>query len=200
MTVSLFLLLLHDPVTTKLTWAQEVSRIVDKHCIACHGEFKTYRTARPWAKAIRDEVASRRMPPWGAVKGVGDFAGDPSLSGPEIDMLVAWVEGGAPEGNPAYLPHRLPPADSTAALPRYARAVAVHQDLILKQPTRVVALRPTGQTEAWAVRPDGQIDRLIWLNDYRKAAPRDFIPRDPPLLPVGTRLRVEGSPVTFYCR
>ena len=64
----------------------------------------TYDEARPWAKAIRDEVAARRMPPWGAVAGIGDFAGDPSLSTPEIDLLIAWVEGGAPEGDPVYLP------------------------------------------------------------------------------------------------
>jgi hypothetical protein len=68
----------------------------------------TYEEARPWAKAIRDEVTSRRMPPWGAVAGIGDFADDPSLSTPEIDLLVAWVEGGAPEGDPVYLPHRMP--------------------------------------------------------------------------------------------
>jgi hypothetical protein len=198
--IPLFLLLLHDPVTTKLTWTQEISRIVDRHCIACHSDFKAYASARPWAKAIRDEVASRRMPPWGVVKGVGDFVGDPSLSGPEIDMVVAWAEGGAPEGDPAYLPHRLPSAAAAPALPRYAKAIAVHQDLLLKQPTRVVALRPVGPTEAWAVRPDGQIDRLIWLNDYLKASPRDYIPRDPPLLPAGTRLKVQGSALTFYLR
>ena len=40
------------------------------------------------------------MPPWDAVKGFGQFRDDPSLSQAEIDLLVAWVEGGAPEGNP----------------------------------------------------------------------------------------------------
>ena len=64
----------------------------------------TYDEARPWAKAIRDEVLARRMPPWGAVKGVGEFRDDPSLSQIEIDMLVNWVEGGAPQGDEIYLP------------------------------------------------------------------------------------------------
>ena len=64
----------------------------------------TYEQARPWAKAIRDEVLNRRMPPWDAVKGVGQFRDDPSLTQPEMDLLVSWVEGGAPEGNPVYLP------------------------------------------------------------------------------------------------
>ena len=78
----------------------------------------TYEEARPWAKAIRDEVLNRRMPPWDPVKGVGQFRDDPSLSQPEMDLLVSWVEGGAPEGNPIYLPAAAPSkeaADRTRA-------------------------------------------------------------------------------------
>jgi hypothetical protein len=190
----------HEPITTKLTWTQEISRIVNKHCVQCHADLKSYQTARPWAKAIRDEVTSRRMPPWGAVKGVGDFLGDPSLSRPEIDMLVSWVEGGAPEGDPAYLPHLIPAPEPKAPLPRLAKSIAVHDELLLKQPARVVGLRPAGLTEAWAVLPDGQIERLIWLNLYPKGVDHNYIPRDPPLLPAGTRLKVQGSALTFFLR
>ena len=28
----------HEPITTKLTWTQEISRIVYKHCASCHHE------------------------------------------------------------------------------------------------------------------------------------------------------------------
>jgi hypothetical protein len=148
------------------------------------------------------------MPPWGAVKGVGGFVADPSLSGPEIDMLAAWVEGGAPEGDPAYLPHRLPAAEPAAALPRYGKAVAVRQELVLSQPARVMAVRPAGladhaSLEAWALRPDGEVDRLIWINDYRTAWTRNYILREPALLPAGTRLKVKAEPggaLTFFLR
>ena len=57
--------------------------------------------------------------------------------------------------------------------------------------------------EAWAVRPDGEVDRLIWLNDYRKAWTRNYVLRDPELLPAGTRLRVkatEGASLTFFLK
>src|SRR6185369_7757247 len=101
----------HDVITTKLTWTQEISRIVYKHCASCHRDggaapmpLITYDEARPWAKAIREEVAERRMPPWGAVKGFGEFRNDASLSDPEIEMLILWVEGGAPKGDDLYLP------------------------------------------------------------------------------------------------
>src|ERR1700752_2678642 len=94
----------HDIITTKLTWNREISRVVYKRCAACHRDggaamsLMTYDDARPWAKAIRDQVVARSMPPWGAVKGVGSFQNDPSLTEIEIQMLVAWVEGGAPKG------------------------------------------------------------------------------------------------------
>src|SRR6476469_7977620 len=100
----------HDPITTKLTWSREVSRIVYKHCATCHRDggtamsLLTYQDARPWAKAIKEEVLERRMPPWGGVKGFGDFSNDISLSQEELDLLAQWVEGGAPEGDPKYLP------------------------------------------------------------------------------------------------
>ena len=44
------------------------------------------------------------MPPWGAIKGFGDFRNDPSLTQDEMNRIAEWVEGGAPEGDPQYLP------------------------------------------------------------------------------------------------
>src|SRR3954451_4534955 len=114
----------HDPVSTKLTWTQEISRIVYQRCVGCHSNggsapmpLATYADARPWAKAIKDEVLHRRMPPWGAVKGFGDFRDDPSLTQDEITRIAEWVEGGAPEGDPAYLPP-VPKSSSKTGIPR----------------------------------------------------------------------------------
>jgi hypothetical protein len=101
----------HEPITTQLTWSQEISRIVYRRCAGCHREggpapmaLLSYSQVRPWAKAVKDEVLERRMPPWGAVKGFGDFPERRGLSQEEILRVAAWVEGGAPEGDPAYLP------------------------------------------------------------------------------------------------
>jgi hypothetical protein len=58
----------------------------------------TFSEARPWAAAIREEVLTRQMPPWSAVAGYGRFQNDPSLTQGEWDLLVAWVDGGAPSG------------------------------------------------------------------------------------------------------
>ena len=42
--------------------------------------------------------------PWSAVRGVGAFRDDLSLPQQDIAVLSSWVEGGAPEGDPRYLP------------------------------------------------------------------------------------------------
>lgn len=64
----------------------------------------TYEEARPWAKAIKEEILEKRMPPWHAVKGYGEFRNAPALTQREIDLIVNWVEGGAPKGEDKDLP------------------------------------------------------------------------------------------------
>ena len=64
----------------------------------------TYDEARPWAKAIKEELLEKRMPPWHAVKGYGEFRNAPSLTQRDIDLIVNWVEGGAPKGDEKDLP------------------------------------------------------------------------------------------------
>ena len=60
----------------------------------------TYAQARPWAKAIRDSVITRKMPPWFADPRFGHFSNDRSLTQREIDTVVAWADHNAPEGDP----------------------------------------------------------------------------------------------------
>lgn len=190
----------HDPITTKLLWTQEISRIVYKRCASCHRaggaamSLMTYEDARPWAKAIRDEVIARRMPPWGAVKGVGAFRDDPSLSQIEIDMIVNWVEGGAPEGNEIYLPPA--PHFSAAAKPAPAArelTVATTAPTILAAPAELAGLRPLrlapGESlEVTAYPPGGAVEHLIWLRNWRAEWQRTYYFLHPVRLPKGTRI------------
>ena len=66
--------------------------------------FLTYADARPWAKSIREQVISRKMPPWFADPAYGHFANDRSLSRSEIDTIAEWVTAGAPAGDPKDAP------------------------------------------------------------------------------------------------
>jgi hypothetical protein len=100
----------HEPITTKMMFDKEIVRILQASCLGCHRpggiamSLATYDEARPWAKAIKEELLERRMPPWTPVPGYGDFRNAPSISQRDIDMVVNWVEGGAPRGDPKDLP------------------------------------------------------------------------------------------------
>ena len=98
-------------VPSSVTFTKDVLPVMQKRCQTCHrpGEvapmsFLTYQEARPWAKAIREAVLTRKMPPWFADPHYGKFVNDRSLSQPEIDTLVSWVDGGAQEGDPKDAP------------------------------------------------------------------------------------------------
>ena len=60
--------------------------------------FLDYKQTRPWAKAIREAVLLKKMPPWFAEPGSGPFSNDRSLTKEQIDTLVRWVDAGAPQG------------------------------------------------------------------------------------------------------
>lgn len=196
----------HEPITTKLTWTQEISRIFYKRCAGCHHDggaampLVTYDEARPWAKAIREEVLERRMPPWGAVKGVGEFRDDPSLSRVEIDMIVNWVEGGAPKGKDMYLPAAPAFRGAVKAASRELPGIEVASaaPVTLKAAAAAVAVAPRdlaggASMEVIAYLPDGGVQHLIWLKDYREEWKRTYYFREPLRLPKGTRIVVESQ-------
>ncbi len=106
MLLPVFLLLAAAPVFHK-----DVEPILQRRCQSCHrpGEigpmaFLTYRETRPWAKAIRQAVATRKMPPWFADPEVGHFRNSMLLNPDEIATLSAWADSGAAEGDPATAP------------------------------------------------------------------------------------------------
>ncbi len=89
-----------------VTYHKDVLPILQAKCQTCHrpGEagpmsFLTFESTRPWAKAMRAAVVSRKMPPWGLDPKYGRFANDPSLTQQEIDTITQWAEGGALEGD-----------------------------------------------------------------------------------------------------
>jgi hypothetical protein len=93
------------------TFTRDVLPILQDHCQSCHrpGQIAPmslldYATVRPWAKSIRNVVAERTMPPFAAAGPIGKFEGDIRLNDEQIDTIVAWVDAGAPRGNPQDAP------------------------------------------------------------------------------------------------
>jgi hypothetical protein len=188
----------HEPITTKITWSREVSRLVYSRCAGCHSDtsslpLMTYEQARPWAKAIKDEVLNRRMPPWGAVKGYGEFKYDPSLTQEQIGLIAQWVEGGAPEGDPKLMPPR-PGADKTKPLTGHRQPLPE----VVRTPFRLAALEPQASVSDLrisAVFPDGRIEPLIRLHDYNAAWRITYVLAAPLALPRGTKLVFDPAPI-----
>ena len=199
----------HDPITTRVTWNGEIARIVEARCVTCHSpegrgpmSLATYEDARKWSKAIKEEVMTRRMPYWQAVRGYGDFANDPSLSSFEIALMVAWADGGAPRGD------KTPNAPSSSAVPEHERT-AREPDSGLKTSTvpcgdrplpqgTLVAVQPQLQKEdsvGIAVRfPNGQRHIVGWIRHFDPDFPTTYWLRAPLALPPGATLASERQP------
>src|SRR6202163_3291171 len=95
----------------QVTFYRDVLRILQNRGQECHRQgqvapmaFSTYEQTRPWAKAIREAVLTRKMPPWLADPCCGKFANDRSLTSAERDTLAAWADSGAPAGDPRNAP------------------------------------------------------------------------------------------------
>jgi hypothetical protein len=98
-------------VSAAPTFTKDVAPILYERCVQCHRpgsiapmSLLDYKTVRPWASAIRQAVATGKMPPWFADPQYGHFANDSRLSAHELETIKAWVDGGAPPGDPKDLP------------------------------------------------------------------------------------------------
>jgi hypothetical protein len=204
----------HPRITTTITWSREISRIVDRRCARCHrpdGEapmsLTTWSEARPWAKAIKEEVLARRMPPWNAVRGYGAFANDPSLSAFEVDLIAAWADGGAPRGDD----RDLPPAQPAQPLPRSPHdarpnvtplALPCGQSAIRRGGV-LRGLRPEGSEPAESIgvalrAPGRPPEILLLVRDYDPERRTTYWLAHPERVGRGTTLTVTSS--TRGCR
>ncbi len=132
-----------------VTFNNQVVRIFQQHCQTCHRpgniapfSLMTYADARPWAKAIRDAVVLKIMPPWKPVDAHGTFEGERTLTDQEIGTITQWVNNGSPEGVASDLPEPIGfPETWTAGTP----------DLV-GQPTSTYAV-PTGSNDIYRCFP-----------------------------------------------
>ena len=88
------------------TFNKDVLPILQKNCQTCHRpgqiapmSFLDYKSARPWAKAMKVAVTTRKMPPWFADHRYGRFENDRTLAQSDIDTIMKWADAGAPEGD-----------------------------------------------------------------------------------------------------
>ena len=170
-----------------------------ERCGSCHYEggtafsLMTYDDARPWAVSIREEILSRSMPPWGAVKGFGTFRNDQALSPAQTNLIVSWVEGGVPEGDSEDLPD---PLEFSAGnlMERSLDEILVTGETTLEQGVVLDGLWPRdvpreGSLQITAEFPNGRVEPLLWLYEYREEYGHAFLFEKPIELPSGTVIR-----------
>jgi hypothetical protein len=103
--------------------------------------FLTYESTRPWAKAIKEAVVLRKMPPWFAEPASGHFLNDPSLKPAELELLARWADTGATAGDPKDAP----------APVKWPEGWRIQPDVIVKGPTYDVPANPKNNVVEWIV-------------------------------------------------
>lgn len=115
-----------------ITYCNQISRIVQAHCIECHREdqiapfaLESYDDVAAWADTILEVIDDGRMPPWHANPEHGKFLNDARMPVEDKQLLATWVENGMPEGDPNDLPKprefaagwRIPEPDAVFKMP-----------------------------------------------------------------------------------
>jgi hypothetical protein len=138
----------------QVTFHKHVEPVLQRNCQTCHRpgqmapmSFLTYANTRPWARAIKEAVATRKMPPWFTDPKYGPYLNDHSLKQSEIDTIMNWVDAGAPEGDVK---------DAPVAM-QWADGWFIQPDLIVDGPTTAVPARPENNVVEWitVIMPTG---------------------------------------------
>jgi tetratricopeptide (TPR) repeat protein/mono/diheme cytochrome c family protein len=146
---------------TPLTFNHDIAPILHRSCAQCHhpgeaGPFSllTYADAKSHARQVAAVTKSRFMPPWLPEDGALKFADELRLSDDDIARIQAWVEQGAPEGNPRDLP----------PMPRFPEGWQLGKPDVIVKAAKPYALPPSGSDNYWNFVFRAPVDRTRWLN------------------------------------
>jgi hypothetical protein len=193
----------HDIGSTPITWNREISRLVYDKCASCHRpggssfSLMQYTDVQPRAVAIRDAVLTRRMPPWGAVKGFGSFRNDQALTQEQIELFTVWIANDTPRGNNRRALPKEPTFTDPAPVAVPANAIRMAGTTTLDRPLVLDGvfpedIRPDQSARIVALLPGGKTRPLVWLHGYDERMPHPFLYREAVALPKGTI--IQGIP------
>lgn len=199
----------HVRITTDINFADDVRPILRRYCMPCHNpkgsapnyiDLTTYGNdakpgARAWAVAIEEELLTGSMPPWTADARYDHFRNSRRMSQQEIDIVVAWVQGGGPQGPRRNLP---PPPEFTeeewllgvpdlVLEPTAETVVASGQQAALGRERLAVELEEDAWVTGYEFRPQhpGVVYRMAaWVHEPEDAPPEQLevevqVPYDP---------------------
>jgi hypothetical protein len=214
----------HSVDVGQVTYASDVATILQAKCQTCHRpgqvapfSLLTYDDARKHSAMIAEVVDNRRMPPWHADPRYGHFANDRSLDARERATLLAWVEQGAPLGDPkAIPPAKTFPEGWTIGKPDVVFEIPEEYTVPAQGVVEYVRIRvPTGfKEDRWVQAAEAQpTDRSVvhhiiaYVDDHKRGGGRGrplahlcgYAPGDmPSIYPPGTAKKVPaGSDFVF---
>lgn len=144
----------------KISYSQQIAPLLADNCVTCHrpggiGPFAmtSYTIVQGFAPMIREVIRTRRMPPWHADPHVGVFEADRSLSRDEAQMLVHWIEAGAPRGKGPD-----PLAESKKTWPQWSFG---EPDLVVELPAYDIPATGTVEYQRYTVA--NTLGRDVWV-------------------------------------
>jgi len=157
------------PNQTNATFNKDVLPVLQNNCQNCHRpggiapmSFMTYESTRPFAKAIKAAVVSKKMPPWFADPHVGEFRNAPKLSQTDITKLAAWADSGAPEGK----------ASDKPSAKQWTDGWQIQPDVVVSMPTPFrVAARGAGEVRQFMVPNPFKEDTWVSAIEIRPGDP-----------------------------
>ncbi|MBV9746952.1 MAG: hypothetical protein JO099_24585, partial [Acidobacteriia bacterium] len=170
------------PAPKPVTFSRDIAPILQEKCQECHHtgsmapmSLVTYEETRPWAKAIKQRVVARQMPPWhiDPTVGVQKFKNDMSLSADQIKLISQWVDEGAPAGDPKDIPplKQWPAADEWKAAKELGQpdlvvksepyTMAAHHQDVWWRPVSNIPLTEPRWVKAVEMRPGSLAGRRI---------------------------------------
>ncbi|MFI4875940.1 MAG: redoxin domain-containing protein, partial [Blastopirellula sp. JB062] len=154
----------HQPqADSKVTYYDQISRILQKRCVECHREgeiapfaLTDYEEVAGWAEMIAEVVEDKRMPPWHAAPGHQEFKNARPMPQEEKELIMKWVAAGAPEGDPSQAPPKPPESVFGWTLPK-------KPDQIIKVTERPIKVPATGEVKYRYFIHDPEFAEDKWL-------------------------------------
>jgi len=156
--------------STLVTFNKDVLPILENNCQSCHRpggigpmSLLTYETTRPWAKAIKTAVVSKKMPPWFADSHYGDFRNSPKLTPADIKTLVAWADSGSSEGSAA---------DKSSVTPEWKDGWRIQPDVVVSMPLdQAVVANGPGEVKEYFIPSPFKEDTWVSSIEIRPGDP-----------------------------
>ena len=180
-----------------VTFNKDVLPVLQKNCQTCHrpGEVApmsllTYKDARPWAKAIKTAVLMQRMPPW-QVEPQYDhkFSNGVRLTQAERDILAAWADTGAAEGD----------AKDTPAPAAFTDGWNLTPDMIVEMPAEFT-VQATGTIEYQYMLVKANFPEDVWVRaaEMRPGNSKVVHHGEVWVLPPGSKWMADAVPGVAY--